>query len=129
MYEEKGHKIQFKLNLFYFLGFLIVFAADVGLELEPFDFSAPGVTSISADTHKFGYAPKVFVSAPGVTSISADTQKFGYAPKVFFSAPGVKSTVKPLIKNTLEEFIKCRLDNFSMSFTLYYVNFSICENK
>ena len=37
--------------------------------------------------------------------------------------------VKPLITNTSEEFIKCRLDNFSMSFILYYVNFSICENK
>ena len=34
-----------------------------------------------------------------------------------------------LITNTSEEFIKCRLDNFSMSFILYYVNFSICENK
>ena len=41
----------------------------------------------------------------------------------------VLCTVKPLITNTLEEFIKCRLDNFSMSFILYYVNFSICENK
>ena len=39
------------------------------------------------------------------------------------------STVKPLIKNTSEEFIKCRLDNFSMSFILYFVNFSICESK
>ena len=38
-------------------------------------------------------------------------------------------TVKPLITNTSEEFIKCRLDNFSMSFIPYYVNFSICENK
>ena len=28
-------------------------------------------------------------------------------------------TVKPLITNTSEEFIKCRLDNFSMSFILY----------
>ena len=28
-------------------------------------------------------------------------------------------TVKPLITNTSEEFIKCRLDYFSMSFTLY----------
>ena len=28
-------------------------------------------------------------------------------------------TVKPLITNTSEEFIKCRLDNFSMS--LYYI--------
>ena len=41
----------------------------------------------------------------------------------------VYPTVKPLITNTSEEFIKCRLDNFSMSFILYYVNFSICENK
>ena len=39
------------------------------------------------------------------------------------------TNVKPLITNTSEEFIKCRLDNFSMSFILYYVNFSICENK
>ena len=38
-------------------------------------------------------------------------------------------TVKPLITNTSEEFIKYRLDNFSMSFILYYVNFSIGENK
>ena len=30
---------------------------------------------------------------------------------------------------TSEEFVKCRLDNFSMSFILYYVNFNICENK
>ena len=38
-------------------------------------------------------------------------------------------TVKPLITNTSEEFIKCRLDKFSMSFIIYYVHFSICENK
>ena len=38
-------------------------------------------------------------------------------------------TGKPLIMNTSEKFIKCRLDNFLMSFILYYVNFSICENK
>ena len=38
-----------------------------------------------------------------------------------------KFTVKPLITNTSEEYIKCRLDNFSMSFILCYVNFSICK--
>jgi len=38
-------------------------------------------------------------------------------------------TVEPLITKTSEEFIKCRFDNFSMSFILYYVNFSICINK
>ena len=40
-------------------GFLIAFADQVGISLEPFDFRVAGVTSISADTHKFGYAPKV----------------------------------------------------------------------
>ena len=39
------------------------------------------------------------------------------------------NTVKPLITNTSEEFIKCRLDNFSISVILYYVNFSIYENS
>ena len=42
-------------------GFLIVFAEKIGLKLDPFDFRVPGVTSISADTHKFGYAPKVTI--------------------------------------------------------------------
>ena len=37
-------------------------------------------------------------------------------------------TVKLLKTNSSEEFIKCRLGNFSKSFILYYVNFSICEN-
>ena len=45
------------------------------------------------------------------------------------SFKNVHYTVKPLITNTSEEFIKCRLDNFSMRFILYYVNFSICENR
>ena len=51
--------------------------------------------------------------------------KFSFFSKTFF----VFTTVKPLITNTSEEFNKCRLYNFSMSFILYYVNFSICENK
>uniref|UniRef100_A0AAX7V1D6 sphinganine-1-phosphate aldolase n=1 Tax=Astatotilapia calliptera TaxID=8154 RepID=A0AAX7V1D6_ASTCA len=39
-------------------GFLIVFMAKAGYPLAPFDFRVKGVTSISADTHKYGYAPK-----------------------------------------------------------------------
>ena len=38
-------------------------------------------------------------------------------------------TVNLLILNTSKEFMKCRLDNFSMCFILFYVNLSICENK
>ncbi|XP_071550599.1 sphingosine-1-phosphate lyase 1 isoform X2 [Panulirus ornatus] len=39
-------------------GFLIPFMDDAGFPLSPFDFRVKGVTSISADTHKYGYAPK-----------------------------------------------------------------------
>lgn len=39
-------------------GFLACFMSDAGYPLPPFDFSLPGITSISADTHKYGYAPK-----------------------------------------------------------------------
>lgn len=39
--------------------FLIPFAEEVtGKPLPKFDFRVPGVTSISTDTHKFGFAPK-----------------------------------------------------------------------
>lgn len=34
------------------------FVREAGYDLEAVDFSVPGVTSISADTHKYGYAPK-----------------------------------------------------------------------
>jgi len=39
-------------------GFLIAFMKEAGYPLPPFDFSVEGVTSISADTHKYGFAPK-----------------------------------------------------------------------
>ncbi|KFP67832.1 Sphingosine-1-phosphate lyase 1 [Cariama cristata] len=40
-------------------GFLIAFMDKAGFPLKrPFDFRVKGVTSISADTHKYGYAPK-----------------------------------------------------------------------
>lgn len=39
-------------------GFLIPFMNSAGFPLAPFDFRVKGVTSISADTHKYGYAPK-----------------------------------------------------------------------
>ena len=39
-------------------GFLCPFLAKAGFPVQPFDFRLSGVTSISADTHKYGYAPK-----------------------------------------------------------------------
>ena len=38
--------------------FMVPFLARAGFPTEPFDFSLRGVTSISCDTHKYGFAPK-----------------------------------------------------------------------
>jgi sphinganine-1-phosphate aldolase len=39
-------------------GFVLPFMELNGIELPPWDFRVPGVTTISADIHKLGYAPK-----------------------------------------------------------------------
>ncbi len=39
-------------------GFILPWAEKLGYDIPIFDFRLPGVTSISADTHKFGYAAK-----------------------------------------------------------------------
>ncbi|GAA3212220.1 aspartate aminotransferase family protein [Actinocorallia longicatena] len=39
-------------------GWLLPWLRGTGTEVPPFDLSVPGVTSISCDLHKYGYAPK-----------------------------------------------------------------------
>ena len=39
-------------------GFLLPFVEKLGHRVPPFDFRIPGVTSISADLHKYGYSAK-----------------------------------------------------------------------
>jgi glutamate/tyrosine decarboxylase-like PLP-dependent enzyme len=39
-------------------GFLLPFLRELGRFGEPFDFTVPGVTSMSSDVHKYGYASK-----------------------------------------------------------------------
>ena len=39
-------------------GFVLPWAERLGYRVPPFDFRLPGVTSMSADTHKYGYAAK-----------------------------------------------------------------------
>ena len=38
--------------------FILAWAEKAGVDVPPFDFRVPGVTSLSADTHKYGYALK-----------------------------------------------------------------------
>jgi sphinganine-1-phosphate aldolase len=56
-------KIAQKHNLLFHVdaclgGFLLPFLEDMGNPAPAFDFRVPGVTSISMDAHKYGYAPK-----------------------------------------------------------------------
>lgn len=39
-------------------GFFLPWAEKLGCDVPSFDFRVPGVTSMSCDTHKYGYAPK-----------------------------------------------------------------------
>ena len=39
-------------------GFILPFARKLGRQIPPFDFEVPGVTSLSADLHKYGFAAK-----------------------------------------------------------------------
>jgi len=39
-------------------GFVVPFMEQAGYKVPPFDFAVPEVTSISADTHKYAFAPK-----------------------------------------------------------------------
>jgi glutamate/tyrosine decarboxylase-like PLP-dependent enzyme len=39
-------------------GFILPFGEELGYDIPVFDFRLPGVTSLSADTHKYGYAFK-----------------------------------------------------------------------
>lgn len=39
-------------------GLVLPFLREAGVEVPPFDFGVPGVTSLSMDLHKYGFAPK-----------------------------------------------------------------------
>jgi glutamate/tyrosine decarboxylase-like PLP-dependent enzyme len=62
-------------------GYFLPFAEQLGRPIPRFDFRVPGVTTISADLHKFGYAAK------GASCIiSRDADIFRFQP-FFFGAP------------------------------------------
>lgn len=56
-------------------GLMLPFVRDLGYDVPPFDFSVPGVTSISADLHKYGYAAK---GASVIMYNSPELRKFQY---------------------------------------------------
>jgi glutamate/tyrosine decarboxylase-like PLP-dependent enzyme len=58
-------------------GYILPFMRELGEEIPPYDFTVPGVRSISADLHKYGYAPK-----PCSTILwrSQEEQAYHYVP-------------------------------------------------
>ncbi|KAI9618848.1 hypothetical protein H4Q26_012102 [Puccinia striiformis f. sp. tritici PST-130] len=58
--------------------FLVPFVEKCGFEMVPFDFRVEGVTSISCDTHKYGFAPKG----------NSTEQRNGVNTNIWFSRPG-----------------------------------------
>ncbi|MEH6549402.1 MAG: aminotransferase class V-fold PLP-dependent enzyme [Pseudomonadales bacterium] len=58
-------------------GYILPFFKELGEDVPSYDFSVPGVRSISADLHKYGYAPK-----PCSTVIwrSQEEQSYHYMP-------------------------------------------------
>ncbi len=56
-------------------GFMLPFARRLGYPIPDFDFSLPGVTSISADVHKYGYAAK---GASVILYKNADLRKYQF---------------------------------------------------
>jgi len=56
-------------------GFLLPFAEKLGKDVPVFDFRLPGVTSISADLHKYGFAAK---GASTVLYRNRDLRRFQY---------------------------------------------------
>jgi glutamate/tyrosine decarboxylase-like PLP-dependent enzyme len=56
-------------------GFMLPFLGRLGYPVPPFDFQVAGVTSISADLHKYGYAAK---GASAVLYRSAELRRFQF---------------------------------------------------
>lgn len=124
-------------------GFLIIFMEKAGYPLEqPFDFRVKGVTSISADTHKYGYAPKgssvllygdkkyrsfqFFVDPDWQGGIYASPTIAGsrpggisaacWATLMYFGESGYVEATKQIIKTA--RFLKSELENIKGIFVL-----------
>ncbi len=75
-------------------GFILPFIEKLGTELPTWDFRVPGVSSISADVHKYGYAAK---GASVILYRSMKTMKHQFFvqeswPGGIFASPGILGT-------------------------------------
>ena len=75
-------------------GFVLPFVERLGREVPPWDFRVEGVTTISADVHKLGYAPKGVSVILHRTKESRRYQTFMFDGWLggFYASPGLQGT-------------------------------------
>ncbi len=75
-------------------GFVLPFAEMLGREVKPWDFRVEGVTTISADIHKLGYAPKGVSVILHRTKESRRFQTFVFDDWLggFYASPNMQGT-------------------------------------
>ena len=75
-------------------GYLAPFVKMIGRDIPAFDFSVPGVSSISADLHKFGFAPKPASTVFYRTPDKAEFNSFDFSdwPNGRFLTPTIVGT-------------------------------------
>ena len=75
-------------------GFLLPFVEELGHDVPPWDFRVDGVTTISADLHKLGYAPKGASVVLHRTKALRRYQTFVFDDWLggFYASPGMQGT-------------------------------------
>ena len=75
-------------------GFVLPFAERLGRDVKPWDFRVPGVSTISADIHKLGYAPKGVSVVLHRTKRSRKYQTFVFDGWLggFYASPNMQGT-------------------------------------
>ena len=75
-------------------GFVLPFVEMLGRDVKPWDFRVDGVTTISADIHKLGYAPKGVSVILHRTKESRSYQTFVFDGWLggFYASPGMQGT-------------------------------------
>jgi len=75
-------------------GFVLPFAERLGRDVAPWDFRVDGVTTISADIHKLGYAPKGVSVILHRTKRSRQYQTFVFGDWLggFYASPNMQGT-------------------------------------
>ncbi len=75
-------------------GFVLPFAEMLGREVRPWDFRVDGVTTISADIHKLGYAPKGVSVILHESKASRQRQTFVFDGWLggFYASPNMQGT-------------------------------------